>query len=68
MSRSYRPEHTENRIKVIVNPKSNVRTSHTQIEDEDGMVCPNCKKFCTFTYLARHSYCYSCKHEIPIEE
>ena len=66
MSRSYRDEHTENRIKIISTTKTNARTSH--IEDEDGIVCPNCKKFCTFTYLARHSYCYNCKHEIPIEE
>jgi len=70
MSRSYRDENTDGRIKLTTNPKTIARTAQSSIDiqDEDGVTCPSCKKFLTYTYLARHSCCYNCNHEIPLEE
>jgi hypothetical protein len=70
MSRSYREQNIEHQIRPISTLKNNAKTSKilTDPDDEDGVTCPHCKKFCTYIYLARNSQCYNCKTEINIDE
>ena len=70
MSRSYRDDYSEHSVRAFNAQKQNNKTtkSHFEIVDEDGLVCPNCHKFCTYTYLAKNTHCYNCKHEISLDE
>ena len=69
MSRSYRDEHIDHKSKLMIQ-KNLIKSTKTSVEidNEDGVVCPNCKKFCTYIYLARHPQCYNCKKEINLDE
>jgi hypothetical protein len=70
MSRSYRDDYTEHQIKAFNAQKNNTRRQRdfVTLSDEDGVSCPNCKKFCTYIYLARNSQCHNCKHEIDLDD
>lgn len=69
MSRSYRQDFAEHQIKALNAQKNNTRHA-TDIDsnEDDGISCPHCKKFCTFTYLARNAQCYSCKKAIDVND
>lgn len=70
MSRSYREDYTEHQIKAFNAQKNNTRNSKVSFntDEEDGLSCPVCKKFCTYTYLARNSQCHNCNHEISLDD
>ncbi len=69
MSRSYRDDYTEHEKRSFNAQKNNTRLSKVlyEPEDDEGMTCPNCKKFCTYIYLARNAQCYSCGHNIKLD-
>jgi hypothetical protein len=69
MSRSYREDYTEHQVRAFNAQKNNTKKAKDFItlSDEDGIICPNCKKFCTYIYLARNSYCHGCQSQIDID-
>jgi len=70
MSRSYREDFTEHEIKALKAQKNNTRKQRDFItlSDEDGITCPNCKKFCTYIYLARNAQCHNCNTDINLDD
>ena len=68
MSRSYRDDHIDSKPKLVTPKNIKPAKNSFEINNEDGVTCPKCKKFCTYTYLARNSECYNCKTEINIDE
>ena len=70
MSRSYREDYTEHEIKAFNAQKNTAKNqkAYVTLSEEDGIICPNCKKFCTYIYLARNAQCYNCKQEINLDE
>lgn len=69
MSRSYRQDFTEHQIKAIIAQKNNARwVAEPDSNEDDGLTCPYCKKFCTYIYLARNAQCYNCKKTIDVNE
>lgn len=70
MGRSYRDDYSEHEIKSFNAQKNTTRESKTFItlSEEDGVVCSRCKKFLTYTYLARNTKCYGCHTEINVDD
>lgn len=70
MSRSYRDDFTEHEVKAIKAQKNNVRKhkDFVTLSDEDGVICPQCKRFCTYIYLARNTQCHNCHCDITLDE
>ena len=70
MSRNYKEDYTDHEIRSFNAQKNTTRRDKevSTISEEDGVTCSQCKKFCTYIYLARNAQCYNCKTVIDINE
>lgn len=61
MSKNYREDFSDHEIKGFKAQKNERKVKDFNVsEEEDGVTCSKCRRFLTYTYLARFSRCYSC--------
>jgi LSD1 subclass zinc finger protein len=61
MSKNYREDFSEHEIKGFKAQKNERKARDLNVsEEEEGITCSKCRRFLTYTYLARNSKCYNC--------
>ena len=69
MSKNYREDFSEHEIKGFKAQKNERKfRDFNSADDEDGICCPKCRRFLTYTYLARNSKCYSCESNVTLTD
>jgi LSD1 subclass zinc finger protein len=67
MSKNHREDFSDHEIKGFNAQKNGRKLREFNIaEEEDGVCCPKCRRFLTYTYLARNSKCYSCDSVVNV--
>jgi LSD1 subclass zinc finger protein len=69
MSKNYREDFSDHEIKGFKAQKNERKFRDLNpAEEEDGVSCPKCRRFLTYTYLARNSKCYSCESLVTLTD